>query len=236
MVGTLPKDVLIYRRVESVYTEPSLLVKFRGKVDEIISEIAEALKETGWGWKSENHANLYRYGQYEFSFNVGEMSWLLLVSVLDQPTDEPVKGIYVKISLFIERPDFRPFYVVFWPDKVRKDEASLRELVLSVVHGLTYIAYDSERFRDLIRFIDYGNILTYHDRNRLTRADVVMRRKNVPYDFVVSYHFDLHFEHGYNVPRVSTHFGIVARGKANFDVLAEAIIDEYEFFGGGGGR
>jgi hypothetical protein len=234
MVGSLSKDALTFRRVQSVFTDPSLLVKIKGRADEIMSEISEALKETSWGWKTEIRGDLYRYGDYEFSFNVGEMSWWLLMSLLDHPTDGPIKEVCIRVRLFMNKPDFRPFYVVFWPDKVRKSEIGLRTLILSVLRGLAYIACDAERYRDLILFVDYSDILAYHDRNRITRADVVMRRKNVPYDFVVSYHFDLHFEHGYNVPRVSTHFGIVARGKANFDVLAEAIMDEYGFFGGSG--
>jgi hypothetical protein len=234
MTDILPKDVLIFRRVESVFTGPSLLIKFRGRADEIVDEIAEALKETGWNWKSSKANGFFRYGHHEFSFNVGKQSWTLYVSVLGHLTDEPVKGIYVKIDLFIEKPDFRPIYVVFWPDKVRKSEISLRELVLSVVRGLKYIAYDSEQFRDLVWFMDHGNILLYHDKRRLTRADIVMRRKNVPYDFVVTYHFTEDIEHSIVVPKVSVCYGIVARGKADFDVLSEAIIDEYEFIGGGG--
>jgi hypothetical protein len=229
-----PKDVLLFRRVETVFTDPSLLVIIRGRVDEMMGEIAEALKETGWGWKIEARGNLYRYGDYEFSFNVGGMSWLLLMSVMDHPTDEPIKEICIRVRLFMDKPDFRPFYVVFWPDKVRKSEIGLRDLISSVVRSLAYIACDAERFRDLILFADYGNILAYHDRHRLIRADVIMKRKNVPYDFVIIYHFGLHSEHGYVVPRASTHFGVVSNGKANFDVLAEAIIDEYEFIGGGG--
>jgi hypothetical protein len=236
MTGTLSKDVLIFRRVESVFTEPSLLIKFRGGAYEIIIEIAEALKETGWKWKFSKGNGLFRYGDYEFSFNVGEQSWTLYISVLDHSTDEPVIEAYVKIGLFIEKPDFRPFYVVFWPDKVRKSEISLKELVLSVVRGLTYIAYDSEQFRDLVWFMDHGNISLYHDKRRLTRADVVMKRKNLPYDFVVTYHFTIDIEHSFVVPMVSVRYGIVARGKADFDVLSEAIMDEYEFAGRGGER
>ena len=230
------REKLLYKRVDSVFTDPSLLVKFRRGAGEILNEIDSALKETGWSWKTANRGALYRYGDYEFSFNVGEMSWMLFMSVLDHPTDEPIKEAYIRVRLFMDKPDFRPFYVVFWPDKVRKSETALRDLVSSAVRSLAYIACDAERFRDLIRFADYGNILAYHDRNRLTRADVIMSRNNVPYNFVVTYHFDLHFEHGYAVPRVSTQFGIFAKGKANFDVLAEAIIDEYwkEFVGGGG--
>jgi len=231
-------EKLLYRHVDNIFTDPSLLVKFRKGADAIMGEIDAALKETGWGWKTESRSDLYRREDYELTFNVGEMSWLLIVSVLDHPTDEPIKGVCIRIRLFMDKPDFRPFYVVFWPGKVHKRETNLRDLILSVVRGLAYIACRARRVSDLIRLIDFGYILAYHDRSRLTRADLIMRRRDVPYDFVVTHHFGLHIEHGYVVPCVSAHFGIVAQEKESFDVLAEAIIDEYwkEFIGGGVGN
>jgi hypothetical protein len=75
-----------------------------------------------------------------------------------------------------------------------------------------------------------------HDRSCLTRVDVIMKRGNVPYDFVVTFHFTVEFEHSFVVPKVSVHYGIFPHRKADFDVLSEAIIDEYEFSGKGDGR
>jgi hypothetical protein len=65
-----------------------------------------------------------------------------------------------------------------------------------------------------------------------------MKRKGVPYDFVVTYFFNFHELGLFAIPKVSVTYSVVTRGKADFDVLAEAIVDEYwkEFVGGGGGK
>jgi hypothetical protein len=229
------KEQLLFRLVDSVFTEPFLLVTYRGRGDEVKNEITDALKETSWGWKIKDYAVNHRV--YELSFNITDLNYTLTVAVNEPQIQEPIKKAYIRVTLIVDKLDLlRLFSAIFWPDKVRKSEVSLRDLIMSVMRGLAYIVCDVDVFRDLVRLADHGNILVYHDGRLLTRADLVMRRKGVPYEFVVSYHFDfLNFQHGYTVPRASTSYGIIARGKANFDVLAEAIIDEYwrEFIGGG---
>jgi hypothetical protein len=225
--------------VENVFSEPSLLVAFEGTGDVVREEITVALKETGWSWKVKDYVAINHYRDHKFSFNVADLEWAILVSVSESPAEEPNKVAYIRIILVMLEPDYRVFPVTFWPDKVRKSETSLGALVLSIVRGLTYIACDIDKFRefaDLVRLSDDYNIVVYHDRMWLVRADVIMKREVVPYDFVVTYHFNFYEPSLFAIPKLSVRYSIVARGKAGFDVLAEAIIEEYwkEFIGGGG--
>ena len=235
------KERLLFKMVENVFSGPSLLVIFRGSNNVVREEITAALKETGWNWNVADDAVINHYRDHAFSFNVADFEWAISVSVNEPPTEEPIKEAYIRIVLTLLEPEYRVFPVTFWPDKVRKSEISLGALVLSIVRGLSYIACDIDKFREfayLVRFSNDCNIVAYHDRMWLTRADMIMKRKGVPYDFVVTYFFNFHELGLFAIPKVSVTYSIVTRGKADFDALAEAIVDEYwkEFIGGGGAK
>jgi hypothetical protein len=228
---------LAFKRVDNVTdTEPSLLVRFTGRGDEVKDEITEALKETGWGWRTKDCRGCKHYRDHAFSFKVADLEWVISVVVSEYLIEEPVHEAHIRVALFLaESGDYRVFPVVFWPHKVHEKETRLGELISSAVRDLAYIACDADIFRDLICLADRCHILAYHDKRWLRRVDVVLKKDKVPYDFVVTYHFDLVYEHSWLVPCVSMSYSVTTRGRKDFDVLSEAIVDEYwrEFIGGG---
>jgi hypothetical protein len=205
----------------------SLTVIHRGPWHEVGDSALAIIKSMDFKW--ENKVGDYRQYFYRFERNGAE--WVLDFDVAEWPgTGIQPKETTLKIHLDQVSPREVKFAVIYHPKAVSLNEINLEDLLKSSLYRLPHIAGDLSNFASWIYLMNENYIVIYHDRELVTRIDVVMRHSRLPYYFVIAYHIDK--------PFFSADLHVVTDMKSYFDTLAESVVDEYwpTLIGGGKGR
>ena len=191
----------------------SLVIFFRGPWHYAGDKVTEILKSMKVEWKASDY-RLYYYG-----FERGSSKWIIYVDIIDMPGSavEPKETV---LKLYMQRvePSSLHFSVLYHPKAVNLGSVNLEDLLKSLLYRLPHIAEDVSRF-SWAGLMGRSYIIAYHDRELVTRIDVVFSCPKVPYKFVVAYHIDGAF--------LSVDLHVVTDVKSYFDLLAESVVDEY---------
>ena len=214
-----------FAKVGRVYfPDSSLIITHRGPWHYVGDKVAEILRGMKMEWKSST------YQLYYHEFGCDSSRWVIYVDVLDiaAPTVE-LKETILKIYMHRIEPSALHFSVLYHPKTVNLDAIGLEDLLKSLLYRLPHIAEDINNF-SFTNLVDKNYLIAYHDKELVTRIDLIFSHLKLPYKFVVAYHLD--------IPYLSVDFHVVADERRFFDDIAESILDEYwvSLNSGGGKR
>jgi len=203
----------------------SLVVVYHGPWYYVGDKVAEILKSMRMEWKANN------YRQYCHEFERNSSRWVVYLDVIE-PAGSAVEPKETILKIYMQRvePSALRFSVLYHPKTVTLDSVNLEDLLKSLLYWLPHIAEDLSNFAGWIHLMNKNYIIAYHDKELVSRIDLVLSHLKLPYKFVLSYHIDRSF--------LSVDLHVASDIKYHFDVLAESILDEYykELTGGEGDR
>jgi hypothetical protein len=201
-------------KVGRVYhPESSIIVVHQGPWNYVGDKVSEVLTNMKMEWK----VSTYQLHYHEFER--GSSRWVIYVDVLDMAGPAvKLKETILKIYMHRIEPRALHFSVTYHPRTVNLNVVNLEDLLTSLLYRLPHIAEDIDRF-GFANLMDKNYFIAYHDKELVTRIDVVFSHSKLPYKFVVAYHLDS--------PFLSVDLHTVAEKKAFFDTLVESILDEY---------
>jgi len=201
-------------KVSRVYFPSStLVVTYRGPWHYVGDKVAEILKNMKMEWKTGHYRLFYH------EFERGPSRWIIYIDVLEMAGSAvELKETILRIYMNRVEPSALHFSVLCHPRTVNLDNVNLEDLLKSLLYRLPHIAEDVSRF-SWVSLLDKNYLIAYHDRELVTRIDLVFSHLKLPYKFVVAYHIDS--------PYLSVDLHVVAEEEKYFDTLAESILDEY---------
>ena len=204
------------------FPESSLIITHRGPWNYVGDKVAEILRDMKMEWKSGT------YQLYYHEFECDSSRWVIYVDVLDiAASTVELKETILKIYMHRIEPSALHFSVIYHPKTINLEAVNLGDLLTSLLYRLPHIAEDISRF-NWVQLMDKNYLIAYHDKELVTRVDLVFSHLKLPYKFVVSYHLDL--------PFLSVDLHTVADEETYFNILVESILDEYYSLLGGGSR
>jgi len=212
-------------RVGRVYLPgSSLVITHRESLHYVGDKVSEILKGMQMEWRAGN------YNQYYCEFERGSSRWMIYVDILETAGSTiELKETILKIYMHRIEPKTSHFSVLYHPKTVNLDAIDLEDLLKSLLYRLPHIAEDINNF-SFTNLVDKNYLIAYHDKELVTRIDLIFSHLKLPYKFVVAYHLD--------IPYLSVDFHVVADERRFFDDIAESILDEYwvSLNSGGGKR
>jgi len=191
----------------------SLIITYHGPWYYAGDKVAEILRNMKMEWKPGN------YRLYYHEFERASSRWMVYVDIFEMAGSavEPKEAV-LKIYMNRVKPSALHFSVLYHPKAVNMDAVNLEELLKSLLYRLPHIAEDVSRF-SWASSLDKNYLIVYHDKELVTRIDVIFSHLKLPYKFVVAYHIDS--------PFLTVDMHVVAEGETYFNTLVEPILDEY---------